>query len=150
MLGLPQEALRELTQIPAALMTHPSILTLHWQAFADQKLWDAAYGVACELVALYPEKLEGWLNRAYASRRRPSGSLAQAYQALLPAAARFPEAPLVRFNLSCYAAQMERLDEAWGWFRDALTMGDPSAIRRMGLADEDLRALWPKISELME
>ena len=148
MLGLPVEALRELSQLPAALMTHPDILDLHWQAFAAQKLWDAAYGVSCELVALYPEKLEGWLHRAYSSRRRSAGSLAQAYQALLPAAARFPEQAIVRFNLSCYAAQMDRLDEAWGWFRDALTMGQPKDLCQMGLADEDLRPIWPKIAEL--
>jgi tetratricopeptide (TPR) repeat protein len=149
MLGLPGDALQELSQLPAALMIHPKVLDLHWHVFAAQLHWDAAFAVASELVTLYPEKPDGWVHRAYATRRKPGGGIPDAYQFLLPAVTRFPENGLIRYNLACYAAQMERLDEAWGWFRDAVSAGGPGEFRRLGLADDDLKALWPKISELV-
>ncbi len=52
----------------------------------------------------------GWLHRAYALRRVANGGLPQAWDALLPAAEKFPGEPVIAYNLSCYACQMQQLD----------------------------------------
>ena len=87
----------------------------------------------------------GWLHRAYALRRTPDGGLAKAWDALLPAAEKFPKEPTVLYNLSCYACQMQQLDIARRWFKKALKVGGRENVKRMALADGDLQPLWDEI-----
>lgn len=146
MLGSPSEALGELKAVPAEVRRRSEVLDLYWEAFSAQKQWDAAFGVAMEQVSLYPDRLGGWIHRSYAARRKAGGGIPEAFALLLPAVTRFPEESLIRYNLACYAAQLERLDEAWTWFCKALAVGDGAELRNMALADQDLRPLWPKIA----
>jgi hypothetical protein len=146
MLGSPAEALAELKGVPAEVRRRSEVLDLYWEAFSAQKQWDAAFGVAMEQVSLYPDRLGGWIHRSYAARRKAGGGIPEAFALLLPAVTRFPEESLIRYNLACYAAQLERLDEAWTWFCKALAVGDGAELRTMALADPDLRPLWPKIA----
>ena len=67
---------------------------------------------------------------AKALRRASSGSLAKAWEALLPAAELFPREPWVPYNLACYAAQFSRLDEAWEWLCRSLAIcADKEALK---------------------
>jgi Tfp pilus assembly protein PilF len=88
------------------------------------------------------------LHRAYALRRAPGGGLPQAWDALLPAAGKFPEEPVAAYNLSCYACQMQQLDRARHWLQRAIKTGGKDAIKKMALADDDLKPLWEEIREL--
>ena len=81
-------------------------------------------------------------------RRAPAGGLRPAREALLPAAEMFPEEPVIPYNLACYACQLERLEEARVWLRQAMQIGEKKAIQQMALADEDLKPLWPEVIEL--
>ena len=51
----------------------------------------------------------------------------------------------IPFNLSCYACQMQKLEEARVWLRRALKIGDKAKIKEMALDDPDLRPLWEEI-----
>jgi len=71
-----------------------------------------------------------------------------AWDALLPAAEKFPAEPVIAYNLSCYACQMQQLDLARTWLKRAVVAGKKEAIKKMALADDDLQPLWPEIKEL--
>jgi len=100
----------------------------------------------CSL-ARSPEDATGWLHRAYALRRINGGGLVQAWEALLPAAKKFPQEPVIAYNLSCYACQMQQLDIARHWLQRAVMAGQKDGIKKMALADEDLQPLWPEIED---
>jgi uncharacterized protein HemY len=144
-LGDAREALAELDGISAGNQSHPAVLEVRWAVLVELKRWNAALDVADELVRVLPGKVGGWLHRAYALRRALHGGLAQAWDALLPAAEKFPEEPLVAFNLACYACQLQRLDDARHWLKRASKIGGKPEVTEMALADADLEALWPEI-----
>ena len=101
--------------------------------------------VADAELAAAPDDPAGWLHRAYALRRVSDGGLTRAWDALLPAAKKFPAEPVVAYNLSCYACQLQQLDIARHWLQRALAAGQKAAIKKMALADADLQPLWPEI-----
>lgn len=144
-LGNAGEALAELDRVSVANQVHPAVLELRWAVYAEMKRWDLALESANELIRVLPGKVGGWLHRAYALRRVSGGGLSQAWDALLPAAEKFPKQMLVAFNLACYACQMQRLDDARHWLKRATKIGDEKGVREMALADSDLEALWPEI-----
>jgi Flp pilus assembly protein TadD len=147
-LGCAREAQAELDSISAAQQRHPAVLGARWTLCAREKRWAAALEVAETELAAAPDDSAGWLHRAYALRRVPDGGLARAWDALLPAAEKFPGEPVIAFNLACYACQRQQPDVAWQWLQRAIKVGGREAIRKMALADDDLKPLWPEIQEL--
>jgi Flp pilus assembly protein TadD len=149
-LGLdsPKDARAELDAIPSAQQSHPAVLEARWLLCAHEEIWRDALVVAdCE-VSVSPEEAAGWLHRAYALRRIPGGGLAQAWNALLPAAEKFPNEPVIAYNLACYACQLKELEAARVWLKRALQIGVREEIKKMALADEDLQPLWTEIGDL--
>jgi hypothetical protein len=146
-LGLkcPADARVELDAVSPAQQSHPAVLEVRWLLCAFEKTWREALFVAdCE-VAVGPEISVGWLHRAYALRRVEGGGLTQAWEALLPAAEKFPDEPVIAYNLSCYASQLNQLDTSRTWLNRAREVGDKSVIKKMALEDDDLKPLWPEI-----
>ncbi len=147
-LGCVAEAGAELETISAEQQNHPAVLETRWALYAREQRWDAALTVAeLELIAA-PNESSGWLHRAYALRRVSQGGLFQAWTALLPAAEKFPDEPVIPYNLSCYACQLHQLDQARIWLQRAVKAGELEAIRKMALADDDLQPLWEEIKLL--
>jgi len=144
-LGLPAEAEAELRQVSDAHRDHPDVLEVRWVVLAQLTRWDEALRVARALLQGAPNRCSGWLHQAYSLRRASKDGLQQAWQALLPAYNKFPKEPTIAYNLSCYACQMEQLDEARAWLKRALKIGDKQRIKRMALDDPDLRPLWEEI-----
>jgi tetratricopeptide (TPR) repeat protein len=144
-LGNRAEARAELALISAENQTHPGVLDLQWALCAAEKNWDAAFGFAQQLVTTFPDEPSGWLHCAYALRRKSGGGLALARDFLEPAADKFPDEPVIAFNLACYECQLQQLDEARRWLKRACEIGGEPEIQAMALADKDLKALWPEI-----
>jgi len=144
-LGNIDEALSELSQISPAQQSHPDVLEVRWQLYAEQKQWDKALQVARGLMATAPERSSGWLHQAYALRRVPDGGVKQAWQALLPAFDKFPKEAIIAYNLSCYACQMKQLEAARVWLKRAVFLGGKEKFKRMALEDVDLKPLWDEI-----
>jgi uncharacterized protein HemY len=146
-LGNAREARHELAKLSPETANHPEVLELRWSAAVDQKDWADAAQVAESLWRLDPASASSWLHRAYAIRRAEGGGLSAAWDALLPAAERFPSEPIIPYNLACYACQMGRLEEARQWLRRARKLGDPAWLKSMALADEDLKPIRPEVAE---
>jgi tetratricopeptide (TPR) repeat protein len=146
-LGLPAEAEAELGNISAGQRSHPDVLEVRWVLFAQTKRWAAALEIARDLLQRAPNRSSGWLHNAYSLRRVAEGGLKQAWDALLPAFEKFPTEPTIPYNLSCYACQMQQIEEARNWLFRALLIGDKEKIKRMALDDPDLKPLWDEIRE---
>ena len=144
-LGLPAEAEVELGQISPVHQHHPDVLEVRWVICAHARRWETALEVARSLLRKAPSRSSGWLRHAYSLRRVSQNGLRQAWEALLPAYDKFPEEATIPYNLSCYACQLEHLDEARTWLRRALKVGDRTKIKQMALEDVDLRPLWDEI-----
>jgi tetratricopeptide (TPR) repeat protein len=146
-LGNHLEANEELEKITPQLRVHPDVLMVSWQIYAKGEQWASAFEIARSLVELVPDDSFGWIHQAYALRRMPGGGINQAWDALLPAADKFPKEALIPYNLSCYASQMGQLDQAKQWLQRAIELGDPMQIKLMALNDRDLQPLWKSIRE---
>ena len=142
------DARAELDDIPAARQAHPAVLEARWLLCAHEKNWREALAVADREVGVAPEAAAGWLHRAYALRRVEAGGLAQAWDALLPAAEKFPAEAVVAYNLACYACQLNHLDVSRNWLQRALKTGGKDVIKKMALEDDDLKPLWGEIENL--
>jgi len=148
MLGDAAAAREELAKLRPASRAQAEVLEFEWNVHAAASSWAQAHAVAQRLVATAPQRPWGWIHRAYAARRMPGGGLPHAWEALRPAADKFPKDFLVAYNLACYAAQMSRLDEAWEWLQQAAAAaGDVAKIKAMALTDADLAPLWPRLAK---
>jgi predicted Zn-dependent protease len=148
-LGNPAEAENELRRIARKYQRHPDFLELKWAVYAASKQWKKALHAAERLQVLDPTRAAGWIHHAYSIRRLEPGGLLKARSILLEAYKKFPEESVIPYNLACYAAQLNELKEAWDWIHKAMEVsGDVDKIRRMGLADPDLKPLWEKLKTL--
>jgi len=145
-LGNHVEAGEELARIAPENLTHPDVLDMRWAVCAQGGSWAAAAEIAETMVSVAPDRVEGWVNRAYAARRKPGGGLELAETLLLPALAKFPGISIVPYNLACYSAQLGRLDEAIGRLALAMsTVRERDSLRQQALADSDLAPVWERI-----
>ena len=147
-LGNVAEAEAEFARISKELRRHPDVLELEWALHAAKKNWAAGLETAQNLLHVAPDRALAWLHLAYAWRRVEGGGLLAAWEALLPAATKFPDEATVAFNLACYACQMGKLEEARVWLRRAMRSGGTEHIRKMALADPDLQPLWDEIKKM--
>ncbi len=147
-LGCPDDARNELKQISAGNQNHPDVLEARWTQCVQDQHWHNALQIAELELKSAPGDAGGWLHRAYALRRVKGGGLPKAWDALLPAAKKFPGEPVIAYNLSCYACQMQQHDIAREWLQRAINAGDKAAIKKMALADDDLQPLWTEINAL--
>ena len=147
-LDCPTEAHIELNAIAPEFQSHPAVLETHWMLCVREQRWEDARDIAQLEIRFKPDEASGWLHHAYAVRRASNGGLIMAWGALLPAAEKFPAEPVIAFNLSCYACQLKELETSRIWLKRALSIGNKEAVKKMALADDDLKALWPEIAEL--
>jgi len=147
-LGCAADARDELNLISAGNQNHADVLEVRWTLCVHNKQWAEALKIADLELESAPGDAGGWLHRAYALRRVSDGGLPKAWDALLPAAEKFPKEPVIAYNLSCYACQMQQLDLARDWLQNAIKAGGKEAIKKMALADDDLQPLWSEIKNL--
>src|SRR3954469_5695750 len=149
-LGNVAEAKTELQRIEPEYLSYPQVLELRWLICAEEQRWQEGLDIARALLQGAPESPAGWLHQAYALRRVPDGTVKQAWTALLPAFDKFPKEPIICYNLSCYACQMQQLEAARVWFKRAIVIGGRKGrekIKQMALEDSDLEPLWGEIKE---
>jgi hypothetical protein len=147
-LGCVAETKAELERVGPGYQNHPDVLELRWLICAEEQEWHQGLQIARALLHHAPDRSSGWLHQAYALRRVPDGGVKQAWKALLPAFDKFPGEPIISFNLSCYACQMQQLDAARVWLKRAVVLArNKGKIKKMALADKDLEALWPEVAE---
>lgn len=151
-LGNASEAAAELESIASELREHPAVLEMRWQIYAREQNWDAAKEIARSIVTQVPDVPDGWLHLSYATRRATGGSVQAAWDVLFPAAKKFPNVPLISYNLACYACQLAQIDLAREWLRKAFVAGEAARkvtrYKLMAMKDSDLKPLWKEIPEM--
>jgi tetratricopeptide (TPR) repeat protein len=127
---------------------HPDVLEIRWQIYAKESKWEACKDIARTITQTEPDRASGWIHLAYSTRRAPNGNLGAARDILFPAAEKFPQVPIIPYNLACYACQLGNLKEAMQWLQKAIDLAGKNDIRDMALKDPDLEPLWNQISEI--
>ena len=148
MLGNYLEADKELDDITPLFRVHPDVLVVRWMVYAKAGKWDVAFEIARALVEQLPDDSFGWIHQAHALRRMAGGGAKAAWDALLPAADKFPNEPAIAFDLACYSCQLGKLREAFAWLSKAIERGDENEIKTRALDDPDLEPLWSSIGKL--
>lgn len=147
LLGCPDEAAGELARLPGAVRRGDRFLDLSWQVAAAAGDWLGALQAAEVRLAGEGETNVGaWIQRSYALRRAPGGGVEAAMAALAPAIGRFPEEPIIPYNLACYLARCDRLAEAWEMLVEAVRRGGAGQMVPMAASDPDLVALADRIA----
>ncbi len=145
-LGNTAEALADMEKLSSAGRVQIEALEVSWKIFAAQQRWEEAAGIGREMVRAAPAITDGWINRSFALHelRRT----AEARSELLPAAEKFPQEPIVPYNLACYACQLGDMEAARRWFSEAVKRGGKRKIKAMGLDDPDLLPMKEEIQKL--
>jgi len=141
-LGNPGEAQLELRRLAPTLQHHPDVLEVRLQLSTQAKQWESCVDLAATLIELAPDRPEPWIHRSYALHELKRTQ--EAFDHLLPLAARLAKVWTVPYNLSCYCAQLGRLDEARQWLQKALLI-DTTAVREAAIRDPDLKPLWESL-----
>jgi hypothetical protein len=72
----------------------------------------------------------------------------EALDLVLPIIEKFPGVSTIPYNLACYACQLGDLEPARNWLAKAVKIRGKEDIRKVALADADLRQLWEEIRKL--
>ena len=145
-LGNPLEANVELGKISPALGVHPDVLEVRWQISAKAKQWEACVDLAEGLIALTPDNPFGWIHRSFALHELKRTQ--EAWDNLIRVTKKFPEEPIILYNLSCYACKLGNLQDALNWLQKAFAVGDATQVKLMALVDPDLEPLWDRIAQI--
>jgi tetratricopeptide (TPR) repeat protein len=136
------EANEELEKIAPGFRAHPSVLEVRWQICANLEKWGAALDIASAIVTMAPDWASGWIYRA--SSLTELNRQEEAYETLSTAAARFPSAEIILYDLACACCSLKQFDEARGWLGKAIEEGG-NEIKLRALDDPDLEPLWKDI-----
>ncbi|MSU37211.1 MAG: tetratricopeptide repeat protein [Pedosphaera sp.] len=144
-LGLPEDAATELSTLPLAALELPEVLKLRFHVARARKSLEEALSVAESLIRAEGDELWGWLYRSQALHWL--GQTVASYDLLLPKREAWPKAFEIPYDLACYCAQFNRIEEARNWYFAAIALSkNPMALKSMALNDPDLESLWSEIA----
>lgn len=136
-LGLYQEAVEELEDLPESARDDIPVLATWLQVYQSWGKWSEAAAVAERLIQKNPDQPDWYIALGFAVRR--AQSLAAAEVILSAALQKFPENATIHFNLACYYTQLAELDKARLYLQRAIAIDEN--FRKVALTDPDLRAL---------
>ena len=113
--------------------------------FAERN-WEPLLTLTETLLGQFPKLDFLWINRSYALHELKRTR--EAFDALLPAARKFPKRWLIRYNLACYCSHLGALGDAMQWLQKAVDLAGKEEIMAMALDDPDLKPLWKEVREL--
>jgi tetratricopeptide (TPR) repeat protein len=145
-LGDHLSAKEELERISPELLAHPKVLAVRLEACWKAKDWEVCVELGEAVVKSSPKNSSGWIGRSFALHELKRTR--EAYDRLLPAKGKFPKNATIPYNLACYCAQLNRLEEAQVWLRKAMAI-DEQTVRSEAIEDPDLKPLWDSMSGTM-
>jgi len=137
-LGMLHEANAELEKLEPFNRTAPEVLALRVGIYQALKKWELMLEVAQRLNEFAPNDVQWMISFAYATRR--AVSIEAAKEILLDAQTRFPNEPVILFNLACYYCQLNDVQTAKDYLKKTFAI-DPT-WRLEALEDEDLKTCW--------
>jgi tetratricopeptide (TPR) repeat protein len=145
-LGDHLSANEELDQITPELMAHPRVLAVRLEIYWKTKNWEAVVHIASTLATLEPKNAHAWIGRSFALHELKQTQ--EAYDLLLPAKDKFSKNATIPYNLACYCAQLNRLNEAEKWLKKAMAI-NKHYVKSIAVDDPDLKPLWDSMSGTM-
>ncbi|MEJ0088274.1 MAG: tetratricopeptide repeat protein [Limisphaerales bacterium] len=136
----------ELKQISPAMREHPAVLLAQCEILFAAKQWTPLLAMTGTLLQQFPKLDFIWINRSYALHEL--NRTQEAFDALLPAAKKFPKEWLIRYNLACYSSQLGQVNAAMKLLKQAIRRAGNKEIKAMALEDHDLKPLWKEIMSL--
>jgi hypothetical protein len=77
-LGDYDSANDELENIRAEWRAHPDVLELRWLIYSNDEQWDACLDIASAIVKMAPDRVSGWVDKAFSLRRANGGGIEKA------------------------------------------------------------------------
>jgi tetratricopeptide (TPR) repeat protein len=136
-LGMFQEAVRELEELPESVRESTPILIAWLELYQGWQKWSEAMAIAEHLIAREPKDPNWPVALAFATRR--AINLPAALDILEEAVLSFPRCATIHFNLACYHAQLHHLDEATRYLQQACLLD--ATFREAAQTDPDLAIL---------
>src|SRR5258706_484154 len=96
-LGNVNEAQTELEKVRSRKREHPDVLEVLWEICARRGDWDRCVELATKVINSAPERLQGYIQTAYALHRVKRTQ--EAWNVLFPIAEKFPTDPTIKYNL---------------------------------------------------
>src|SRR6266480_7236921 len=116
-LGLFLEANEQLENIDPFGRVAPEVLALRVDIYCGLKKWNLMREIAGRLCEFDPRNLQWAISYAYATRR--AEGLNAARDVLINALPKFPREAIIYYNLACYDCQLDRIDSAKGYLKQA-------------------------------
>lgn len=142
-LGMLDEAALEIEEIPPEEKMRREVLVMRLEIYRSAKAWDAMEAVANHLTCLEPEEPAWLVSKALAARR--TQGILQARILLEEGLPRFPQHPLLHYNLACYLCQLGEQETAKRKLQRAFELD--ASLRLIALDDPDLEPLWSALDE---
>ena len=139
-LGNAEEAQKELDQVGPPWRSHPDVLEIQWHVLARHKSWNECAEIAHELIRQVPERVSGWIHLSFALHELKLTE--DAYANLAGLLKKFPDEPVIPYNLACYCCQLGRFPEAKQWLRSTFKLKRGAGMVNKALQDPDLKPLW--------
>ena len=151
-LKLYQEAQAELAKASPFAKTLVEYMEIQSLIHAANHQWRESLEYAEAMIIEEPDNEFGYQFRADAVRHLKGAAVA--YENLAGVIWKFPDSPLVRFNLSCFACVGGELFSARKLlvqtFRLAEKTGEVGFFKNLAIADADLKKLWPEVGRIIE
>jgi len=137
-LGLPSEALEELSTVPSEDSKQALVLLARTRILLHLKRWDEAERLAAHGASTHPNHEEFTVQRAFALHQLQQGE--EAMNVILKAPEWIRQTGIIHYNLACYEAQLGDLRTARQCIKVACQMN--KAMKKNAAIDPDLRGLW--------
>jgi len=137
-LGLPQEALEELDNVPVPEMSDSSVMLARVRVLLHLHKWEEAERLSLAGATQHPQEEEFTVQRAFALHQLDKGD--QAVEVLLSAPEWIRRTGILHYNLACYEARLGDISTARQCIRAAIQLN--AAMKKNARVDPDLQALW--------
>ena len=137
-LGLHQEAMRELNNVPILAQGDPAVLLSRVRVLLHRRNWQEAEELAIRCVEAFPEVEEFTVQRAFALCRTKTPDVA--IEVIEAAPAWIRRTGILHYNLACYEARLGDLSMARRCIDTAIQIN--AAMARNAKIDPDLQNLY--------
>ncbi len=144
-LGDTQSADLELEKLSKSARTHPEVLDTRWFIRAKTEDWADCIEIGKKLTKLAPESAQSWIHHAYALHELKKTR--EAFAVLSSVADRFPDEPIIPYNLACYSCQLGDPVGARDWLAQVYKLGNAQEWQQKAMEDPDLKPLWDEFEE---
>lgn len=142
-LGLADDALHELDEIPVHAQQHAEILQLRQAILMEHGHWSEALRMAETLCQLHPEETDHWIKIGFCLHELKRTR--EAKERLLAGPPTLRECAIFYYNLACYECQLGQIQAAWLLLERAVQLD--ATFQQIAKTDSDLAPLWIKDGE---